>query len=420
MATAALSLFVSMAPIAEAEPLTLSQAIERSFAENAELRSIRGEKEIREANRIRAALSPNPTLELQGGTGAMTGSSDEWNLSVGFTQEFLTGGKREKRRDVAGQELKLHRWQLADRERTVREETTIAFLDLLHAQERLKLLNRSIELGRQLLEVARERLAAGDIPELEMNLARVELGRNEGARLEAERELFQSRSRLASVMGLPAGDLPDAIGTLNGGPAIVMDVEELKRRALANRPDIRALEAQRSLADAEIALARSESIPNLTTGIEVRRETSSMEIGGVKGRDTSYGVALRLSIPIPLSDTNQGGIHEAVAKRSVADTRLVAATKNVEREVEEAVAAVINAGKMIALYRSEIIPQLEENLKLTQEAYRLGEVGIQTVIQEQKTFVQVGEAYLTALLSRQKAVARLESAVATAIDGGEK
>jgi cobalt-zinc-cadmium efflux system outer membrane protein len=72
------------------------------------------------------------------------------------------------------------------------------------------------------------------------------------------------------------------------------------------------------------------------------------------------------------------------------------------------------------LYRTNIIPQLEENLKLTQEAYRLGEVGILAVIQEQKKFFEVSEGYLTAQHDRQTALVKLESAAATELTGGAK
>jgi len=55
---------------------------------------------------------------------------------------------------------------------------------------------------------------------------------------------------------------------------------------------------------------------------------------------------------------------------------------------------------------------------LTSEAYRLGEVGILAVIQEQKKFFEVNDGYLTALHDRQTAFVKLESAVATDLSGG--
>ena len=137
-----------------------------------------------------------------------------------------------------------------------------------------------------------------------------------------------------------------------------------------------------------------------------------------EGEDTAYTIGLKLSMPIPLFDRNQAGVQEARAKRNSTESRLTAATRNVEREVETAYASFLNAEKVLALFKSNIIPQLEENLELTQEAYRLGEVGIQAVIQEQKKFFEVNDSYLTALHNRQTALVKLETAVATELTGG--
>ena len=121
---------------------------------------------------------------------------------------------------------------------------------------------------------------------------------------------------------------------------------------------------------------------------------------------------------IPIFDRNQAGVQEARARRNSTESRLTAAIRNVAREVDTAYASFQNADKVLGLYRSNIIPQLDENLKLTQEAYRLGEVGILSVIQEQKKFFEVNDGYLTALHGRQTALVKLESAVATELSGG--
>ena len=75
------------------------------------------------------------------------------------------------------------------------------------------------------------------------------------------------------------------------------------------------------------------------------------------------------------------------------------------------------------IYAKEILPQLTENLKLVQEAYRLGEIGILAVIEEHKKFIEINDGYLTALYSRNSAVAKLEAAVGVELqkmDGGNK
>jgi cobalt-zinc-cadmium efflux system outer membrane protein len=396
----------------------LPQAIELSLQNNGELKAFREEKGIRDAGKVRAGLLPNPTIDLEAGTGAMTGSKNENSLALGLSQEFLLAGKRDKRLSIAERELEIYRWQLADKERLLRDEVKTTFYDALLAKERVALADRSIALNRQLLDVTKERLAAGDIPELEVNLVKVELARSESARIESAKTLIQNQARLWTLMGLASGNRPEITGKLEANTATVKPMTDLKQLASANRPDLKALEAERTRGEADITLAQAEKIPNLTAGLVFRRDASSIEFGGQEAKDTDYIIGLKLSMPIPVFDRNQAGIQEATAKKNSSESRLTAAIRIVEREVETAHTTFQNAASVLALYKTDIIPQLDENLKLTQEAYRLGEVGILAVIQEQKKFFEVNDGYLTALHDRQTALVKLESAVATELTGG--
>jgi cobalt-zinc-cadmium efflux system outer membrane protein len=412
--------FSAVSALAQEPALQLSQILEYSLQNNGDLRAFREEKGIHDAGKVRARLLPNPTLDLEAGTGALTGSSSENSLALGLSQEFFLAGKREKRLTVAERELDIYRWQLADRTRLLSDEVKTAFYDALLARERLALADRSISLHRQLMEITKERLAAGDIPELEMSLVKVELARSEGARIEVAKATLLSQMRLWTLMGLPSGSQPATTGKLEAGAPVAKSLAELKQLAYANRADIKALQAEKERGAADIRLAEAESIPNLTAGLVLRRDSTSVEFGGLEGKDTAYTIGARLSMPIPVFDRNQAGIQEARARKNSSDTRLAAAIRGVDRDVEAAYGALLNTTSVLALYKADIVPQLEENLKLTQDAYRLGEVGILAVIQEQKKFFEVNESYLTALHDRQVALVKLESAIATELTGGEK
>jgi cobalt-zinc-cadmium efflux system outer membrane protein len=413
-----LCLLTSAPVFAEAQKLSLPQVAEISLQNNGDLKSFRDEKGIRDAGKIRAGLLPNPTLDFEAGTGAFTGSSAENSLSVGISQEFFLAGKRNKRLTSAERELEVYNWQLADRERLFREEVKTAFYDVMLTEQRISLSDRSIALNRQLLDVTKERLTAGDIPELEMNLVKVELARSEGARIDVERALNRNQAKLWALMGLPPGEYPLIAGAFATEIAMTKTLADLKQLAHGKRPDLKALEAEKIRGEADIALARAEGTPNITAGLALKRDTTAMDVGGIEGKDTAYTIGLKLSMPIPLFDRNQAGVQEASAKRSSSESRLTAAIRNAEREVETTYSSFVNAEKALSLYKSSIIPQLEENLQLTQEAYRLGEVSILAVIQEQKKFFEVSDSYLLALHDRQIALVKLESAVATDLIGG--
>jgi cobalt-zinc-cadmium efflux system outer membrane protein len=408
--------FSAEAVRADVRPLSLPLAIEYSLQNNGELKAFREEKGIREAGKVKARLFPNPTLDFEAATGSMTGSSGENSISIGVSQEFILAGKRGKRLFVAESELDIYRWQLANRERLLREEVKSAFYDTLLAKERVVLADRSIALNRQLLEVAGERLAAGDIPELELNLVKVELARSQGYRIEVAKGMLQSQARLWTLMGLSPGDQPAITGTLVSDIPMAKTLAELKQLTNSNRPDLKAFQVETGRGEAEISLAQSEGIPNLTAGLVFRRDATTMEINGAEGRDTAYTVGIKLSIPIPVFDRNQAGVQEARARKMSSESRLNAAGRTVELEVETAYAGLQNAVSVLALYRRDIIPQLEENLKLTQEAYRLGEVGVLAIIQEQKKFFEVSDGYLSALHAGQIALTKLEAAVGVSLE----
>jgi cobalt-zinc-cadmium efflux system outer membrane protein len=193
---------------------------------------------------------------------------------------------------------------------------------------------------------------------------------------------------------------------------------DLKQLARGQRPDLKALEAEMWRCDADIILAGAEGVPNLTAGLFYSHDQRSDATGAGEEKTRDNLLGIRLSLPIPVFDRNQAGVQEARARRGSSESRLQAAGRNVEREVETAYASYLNSEKVLSLYKSTIIPQLEENLRLTQEAYRLGEVGILAVIQEQKKFFEVNDGYLVALHDRQTALVKLESAVATELGGG--
>ncbi|AJY69644.1 RND transporter [Geobacter sulfurreducens] len=395
---------------AETRTLVLPQAVEYALANNGELKALRAEMEVARAGLERAVLFPNPTLELSGDTGALTGSTDESVVSVGLSQEFLTGGKRSKRQTVAERETEEVHHQVADRERLLTLEVKSTFYELTLAQKRRELAQRAIDLNGKLLEIARERLAAGDIPELEVNLARVEVARSEGRKIEAERGLNPLLARLRTLLGLPVGDDVNFDGTVERRP-LAISPDELTRLALENRPDLKTFEAARAKGDAAVELAEAERIPNVTLGLGYAHERS-VDATGVeeeKTRDNLLGVTI--SIPLPVFDRNQAGIREARARKQSAENRLEFARASVAREIEGDYARLAAAEKALDLYATGILPQLEENLKLVQEAYQLGEVGILSVIEEQKKYIEVNDGYLAALAERQTALARLEASV---------
>jgi cobalt-zinc-cadmium efflux system outer membrane protein len=194
--------------------------------------------------------------------------------------------------------------------------------------------------------------------------------------------------------------------------------QDLVKRALASRPDLRALALEHDKAETDSRLAKAEALPNLTAGLFVQWQRGSTEVGGMSSTSSDTQLGLRLSMPIPVFDRNSGGKAAAQARLDAADSRRLALERSITAEVEGSMARYSSSVRILELFEKGVIPQLSENLKLTQEAYRLGELGILSVIDEQKKFFEVNDSYLAALHGRRAALIKLETAVATDLGGG--
>jgi cobalt-zinc-cadmium efflux system outer membrane protein len=411
-----LSAFTCLPALAEPAPRSINEIVTLALKHSSELAALEKDATAKQSLAIQAGTLVNPTLELQGSTGSLTGSPDEHTASIGINQELPLYGKLRLRREAVQREAEALKRQRDNAARLLKDEVATLALDYSLTVKRQELAANLVQLNRDLVAIAGERFKAGDIPELDFNLTKVELARAESRLLEVERERIPLRIKIASLTGLNETDvnLYDKLSTPISSPK----TQDFVKQALASRPDLLSLALERDKAETETRLAKVEALPNLTAGLFAQWQRSLTEVGGMSSTSSDTQLGLRLSMPIPVFDRNQGGRAAAQAHLDAVDSRRLALERTVTAEVEAAIARLSLSERILALLEQGIIPQLTENLKLTQEAYRLGEVGILSVIDEQKKFFEVNEGYLSALHGRRVAFIKLETAAAIDLSGG--
>jgi cobalt-zinc-cadmium efflux system outer membrane protein len=414
------SLFLSacacLPVLAEPVPRSINEIVALAMKHSAELAALEKETTAKQALAIQVGTLYNPTLELQGTTGSLTGSPEERSVSVGVNQEIPLNNKLRLRRESGQREAEIQQRLRDNAVRLLRDEVATLALDYLLTSKRLELAKDLGQLNQDLVVIAGERFKAGDIPELELNLAKVELARAENRLLEVDRERIPLRIKIASLTGLNESDitLSDSLSAQKVSPV----TQEIVKQALASRPDLLALSSERDKAETENRLAEAEALPNLTAGLFAQWQRSLTEVGGMSSTSSDTQLGLRLSMPIPVFDRNQNGQAAARSRWNAADSRRLAMERSITAEVEATASRLSSSERILALFEKGIIPQLKENLNLTQEAYRIGEVGILSVIEEQKKFFEVHDGYLSAQHSRSVALIKLETAVARDLNGG--
>lgn len=176
------------------------------------------------------------------------GIAANWLLFDGFATQFRVEAAK------AGVEGNLANWQ--DGQRLLARGVAVAFLNCLLATESGKVAERDAQFNGELLDEARKRLEAGNGPRVDVLNFSVRVRTAENNLLGTQREVRAAHQVLASLLGLPDGDLPE--GTTLAAPELASaealpQADAAVEQALAARPDL--LRYQHAIAQIDAAIA---------------------------------------------------------------------------------------------------------------------------------------------------------------------
>lgn len=347
-------------------------------------------------------LPDNPEVSFGAGP-RLSQNGTQTDISASVSQRFEIAGERgmrleaaERTRDRLQAELDEARWE-------VHRDVHAAFHLALVARERLRAADRLLTFQEKLLEITRRRLGAGDVSPLAVRLAEGELSQARVARIATEQHYLRARLELGALAGWPAIHPPEPAGRLDAprDPPEVLVLIETARR---HQPRLRTLHASRAEADARTRAADRDAWPEPTLSVQMTRE------GAPAGLEETV-VLGTLTLPIPLVRRNQGARATALAESRIAEAEQTAFGSQLRNRIEQHRTAVASAAAQVRTYGSEILPMFEENLRLIQRAFELGEIDILQVSVARERFLRIQTDALGAYGSYFQAIADLEGAI---------
>jgi cobalt-zinc-cadmium efflux system outer membrane protein len=397
--------------------ITVEELVQNALSKNAQLLAARKQISEAEGLLLQAGLSPNPLFNFGVTNGSLLNGPDEKAVSFGYTHIFELGGKRRRRTAVAEYDLQRARFQAADRERELRAEVREAFAEALAAAENLRSAEELFELNRKSFELAEERVKTGESAKLEQGLLEVELNRLKSDQIIFENQVARAILQLKSLAGIR----PDAPLRLRGDlkPSVLnLSVDEATARGFNERPDLRAAQMELKSAEAEIASAKAAGIPDLEGSIGYSRQQSGFDQFGldeagnpVPLRQTDRTLSFGVSIPLPFRNRNQGNVLAAASRKEMARLELQFKEEIVRKEVVDAFSHYQAALQAVQIYEQSVIGPAQDNLKITRQAYELGELRLVDVINEQQRFIDTQKAYVDAQKELYIAFSELERAI---------
>lgn len=388
--------------------LTVEDAVDEALHANRDLRTAYFAIEQARARLVQSGLWPNPALDLSGSHDFAFANEGEYASSSGFEQRFPVAGRIGRAKDVARVDVALALAEVRDAARRLIGEVQSTFYDLLVLNAQIAERDRLVDIARRLVDVSEARAKLAEVSALDVNTARIEL-----QRLELERSLLvaQQRARSAELNRL-LGRAPEASVTVSGEitPTAPPPQATLRSKALRRRPDLQQVSLQADRARAERALARAERWEDWTVGFSYDRDR--LVIDGAPPQQADQLLGLRLTVPLPLLNRNQGRIAEAASIEAQARSRTGALELTVVAEIEAAYRRLEEIRHVVEGYRTTLIPLTDRNVALAQDAYRGGLTSVTQVVQVQRQQSELRTGYLDVLGQYRRAVIDLEVASA--------
>jgi len=377
--------------------LTLQQAVSTALTLSPTLAAVALGVPAAEGRLEQAAIYANPELGIEvenfGGSGEFDGF-DATETTFAFSQPLLLGGKIAARKGVAEADLALATRDLAAVRLDIIARATIAFNNVIVAQERVRLTEELAELAKSFGNTVRARVEAGKVSPVEEIRARAAVARARVDVAKSKRALAATRVRLAETWGSSDPQFSRAVGRLS--PPSLPPPRASLDEMLLQTPEMERLTEELHRREQMIKLEKARGVPDLklTLGPRNYQETSGWAwVGGV-------------SMPLPIFDRNQGAHraaefelertrHEVAARRAALESRLSRVLEKLRATGEEA-----------RSYETEIVPASAEAFEAMSLGFREGKFGFLEVLDAQRSLF---EASLLLLESRQRyAVARTE------------
>ena len=382
----------------------LEDLIGQALADNIDLAVAR--ERLVEANALidaeTAGLRPSAGAGLDaGGTSVVSGNgnagtSASTGLSFGFVPDIF--GAQRRRIERAEAQRDALAFDRADLQRTTVATLAERYIDWQRSRARLELLDTSLALQQQTLDIVERRAEAGLSADLDVQRAAADLASTRAQKGGLDIALASARHDLAILTGqAPTGfdsldDIPVQLPDFAGGPASGVPADLVRQRA-----DLRAAERELAAASAAIGIAEAELYPALSIAGSLTGDIGAAD-RIVDNVIAQLGAALSLS----LTDGGQrrANVRAAESRACQAALAYQAVLLDALGDVETAL-VTINAIEAQSVELQTAVTASEQAFDQLNALYREGLASFIDILDAQRTLFDVLDAQRQLISSRQ-------------------
>lgn len=390
------------------QQLTLREAVNRALAYNPAVKAAFIEIEALHGLEAQSGVKPNPELLIEvenfAGRGLQSGfSAAESTFSL--TQNIELGDKRLRRLQAAHLDTSLAGWNYESVRVQVAAATARAFVDVITAQERIRVLREFVTIAQKTQSSVDARVKGGKASPIEFDRTIVAAARAKALVTGEEARLAAAKRRLSIFWGSEKIDFGGVSGRLGNGRG-VPSLQALIS-LIDNNPELARWtdEVGRRVAQLDVEVAKS--IPDVRVGAGVRHFAET---------DSAAAVAT-VSIPLQFFDRNTGNIVAAEQRIAKAEQDRETARNVLLGSLAEAVGELEVAAALLKALETEVLPPAQSAFERTKTGYDEGKFDILNVLDAQRAVFETRLDVLVARADYEKARVRVEAIVGRDLGG---
>ena len=392
----------------------LAGLLDEAIANNPEIAAARFERDAARQRIAPAGAFDDPMLEA----GVLNVPVDSLSLNredmtmkmLGIVQKLPYPGKRDLRRAVASADADSMDLAVGEVTNRIVRDVRVAYDEVAFNEEAQRIIARTRTALDQLEAIARSRYEVGQGAQVDVLDAQAEIERLNAETLRLVRENAVLQSELKRLLGRSGAGTPISVAAprLAAGPDAEKDTVAL---ALANRPQLLALQALVDRGSREIELAEREYYPDFDVRLQYGQRDNAPD--GMQ-RDDMVSLTVAVNLPIWRKTRLDPQVAEARAMRSRAQSMLLAQQLETQAAIETQLAVATQARRTAELYQNSLLPQLRAEVASALVAYRVGQVDFLTLRQAQVREYEVSTQLAEAITNHNKAIAETDLLVGRA------
>ncbi len=284
-----------------------------------------------------------------------------------------------------------------------------AYYSVLLADKQLSVAQKAVETAEAILERSRNRIESGVAVESDSLSAQVRLASRRQELIRVKNNAAMARAEWVATMGLSSRVVYDPGDELSDKTLPVASIEELEKRALERRPDLREIRSEELAQQKSVSIAKASFGPRVNAFADWEADNPSL-FGGRGGNNWVAGIEVQV-------DLFQGGAKRANLLRARAQLDKIAAAResaadNARLEIRKVYYDVDATRQQLEVARA-VIAESQESLRINQDRYDAGLLTVADLLAAEDTARGTQTEYWETLCHYYTSYAALELASGT-------